>query len=211
MKRIAWVLAGVGVAAGLGFAGWTARGWRDDAASAAARAANAERLQEAAVAHQRDTAQLRAQIRGILARSDSHATVGRQAAVVAATYRRRADSLRAAVARAQTPGDSLPLLVDQVATLERSNDSLTIAYQQAELGRQALRDSLPQLVDTAVAVERRLAAAREASLEQLNRDLQRDLAKALGRGKFLGLVRIPDEVKLVVAAGVGFCAGSSKC
>ena len=208
MSRSALVLVGIALAVGLFWGGWTVRGIvydqkvTEDTAAAFARVRAADSVRQAASADYalyRRTADLRIQYlegsaRQLERRAAAHAVADREQDAVLAV--------------AQTAADSVPILTSQ-------RDDARLAYRFATARADSLRgavDSLHALVargDSLLRVTYDSEAAREAAFESSLRSLRLEVERAQDRGKWLGLVRIPEGVKLAGAFLVGLCV--AKC
>lgn len=141
------------------------------------------------------------------ARADSaerQAAALRSRAAVLAGRIHAADSVLAGMT---TAADSLPLVLVQRDQAIAAYETLAVGYDSLLVANGSLRttvhalDSLARLASTE-------SAAREAAIRSLNASLRLELDHAQHRGKLLGLVRIPDGVKLLAGAVLGYCLKS---
>jgi hypothetical protein len=124
---------------------------------------------------------------------------------------RRLRGRAAAHAAADRAGDSvlatLPTGADSLPVVVAQRDAVRLAYAELEVGFDSLLTANGALrrageqADSLAALASRDQAAREAALRALNQGLRLELEQAKGRGKFLGLVRLPGW-SLILAGGV---------
>lgn len=185
-------------------AGYAVKGERDRAALETQRLRADSALQAVTVQHARARDSLNAISRQSQARADSAERVAFDKRRTAALFKSRADSLTAVLAIQTNAADSLPLVVLQRDQAVAAYDTLAVGYDSLLVAIRSLRttvaagDSLARLASTE-------SAAREAALRSLNQSLWLELDRANHRGRFLGLGRISDGVKLLAGAALGYC------
>jgi hypothetical protein len=161
-------------------------------------------LQVVTVQHLRARDSLEALGRHARARADSAERAAADRRRVAALLKSRADSLTAALAVQVTAADSLPLVLDQRDQALAAYETLARGFDSLHVSNDFFRTAVAAS-DSARALAAREAAVREAALRALNDGLRLDLERARSRSRLLGLVRVPDGVKVLAGAVLGYC------
>lgn len=179
--------------------------WRDQRArleAATARQRQDSVLQAVTVQHARERDSL-AQLRAAeTARADRAEQVARQQGASAAGLKARADSLHPVLAAQATAADSLHVVLTQRYLLQVAYETLRLGFDSLLASQASLRRTV-QLSDSLARLASTESALREKALRSLNDQLHAEIARLQGRGKFLGIVRIPGEVKLLGALYAG--------
>lgn len=201
MPRSVWLLLGLGLAFAGGYA-VRSQQVRQQLEVERLRADSV--LQAVTVQQARARDSLEAIGRQARARADSAERVAADRRRTAALFKLRADSLTAALAIQGNAADSLPLVLLQRDQALAAYDTLAVGYDSLLAANGSLRTTV-QAQDALARLASTEHAAREAALRSLNASLRLELDRANHRGRFLGLVRIPDGVKLLAGAVLGYC------